>query len=105
MGVLAGTGLLLAAAMAEQKTGERRRTAGHAVGEVLASASSLSDAAPAILRSICVELDWRFAALWLVDREAQRLNCVAVWRDPRVPLAFETATRYTPSLVARKSAT
>jgi len=93
MGVLAGTGLLLAAAMAEQRTGERRRTAGHAVGEVLATASSLSDAAPEILRSICVGLDWRLAALWLVDREAQRLNCVAVWRDPRLPVAFETVTR------------
>ena len=93
MGVLAGTGLLLAAAMAEQKIGERRRGAGHAVGEVLANASSLSDAAPAILRSICVELDWRFGALWLVDRNAQQLHCVAVWRDPRVPVPFETVTR------------
>ena len=93
MGVLAGTGLLLASAMAEQKTGERRRAAGHRVGEVLASASSLSEAAPAILRSICVELDWGCGALWLVDRNAQQLHCVAVWRDPRVPVAFETVTR------------
>jgi len=93
MGVLAGTGLLLAAAMAEQRTGERRRTAGHAIGEVLASASSISDAAPSILRSLCVELDWGFGALWLVDREAGHLACAAVWRDGRFPVAFENATR------------
>jgi signal transduction histidine kinase/integral membrane sensor domain MASE1 len=94
-GVLAGTGLLLAAAMVEQKTGERRRAAGHGVGEVLAEAPSLADAAPAILRSICTELDRGFGALWLIDRGAQRLRCLAVWRDPRVPMAFETVTRET----------
>jgi len=93
MGVLAGTGLLLAAATAEQKTGERRRIAGHAVGEVLASASSLSDAAPSILRSLCVELGWGCGALWLVDRDADRLACVAVWRDSHFPIAFEQVTR------------
>jgi len=94
-GVLAGTGMLLAAAMVEQRTSERRRAAGYAVGEVLADASSLDDAAPAILRSICVELDWGFGALWLVDRDVQRLRCLAVWRDARVPIAFETVTRET----------
>jgi signal transduction histidine kinase/integral membrane sensor domain MASE1 len=93
MGVLAGTGLLLAAATADQKIGERRRIAGHAVGEVLAGASSISDAAPAIVRSLCVELGWGFGALWLIDRDADRLACAAVWRDSRFPIAFETVTR------------
>ena len=93
MGVVAGTGLLLAAAMAEQKMGERRRSAGHAVGEVLAGASSISEAGPAILRSLCVELDWGLAALWLVDPRAEYLTCTAVWREPRFPAEFETVTR------------
>ena len=92
MGVLAGTGLLLAAAMAEQKTGEQRRAAVHAVGEVLARAPDLSSAAPAILRSICLELDWTFASIWLVDTDTQRLRCLTVWRDATLPLEFETTT-------------
>ncbi len=91
-GVLAGTGLLLAAAMAEQKTGERRRAAGHAVVEVLARAPDLSSAAPEILRSVCKELDWVFGAIWIVDSSLQQIRCVSVWRDPSVPPAFEATT-------------
>jgi PAS domain S-box-containing protein len=78
MGVLAGTGLLLAAAMSERKTSERRRAAAYAVGEALESAENLTHAAPAILEGICENLDWPVAALWLVDRDAKRLQCVEV---------------------------
>ncbi len=81
MGVLAATGLLLAAAILERETGERRRAAGYAVGEILATAPNLSESAPAILRTICQNLEWQMAALWLVDHEAQRLRCLAVWGD------------------------
>jgi hypothetical protein len=45
MGVLAGTGLPLAAAMAEQRTGEQRRAAVHGVGEVLARGSIRAESA------------------------------------------------------------
>jgi integral membrane sensor domain MASE1 len=79
MGVLAGTGLLLAAAIEERKTGERRRAAAHGVGEVLAEAPSLTPAAPAILQAICENLEWQIGAMWLVDRRAQRLRCLSVW--------------------------
>jgi signal transduction histidine kinase/integral membrane sensor domain MASE1 len=95
LGVLAGTGLLLAAATAEQKTGEQRRAAVHAVGEVLARAPDLSSAAPAILRAIGLELDWTCAAIWLVDTDDQRLRCLSVWRDAALPLEFETTTMAT----------
>lgn len=92
MGVLAGTGLLLAAAMAEQKTGERRRAAVHAVGEVLGRARDVTSAAPEILRSICQPLDLTFGAVWLVDADAQRLRCVSVWRGEMLPIDFEKVT-------------
>jgi len=78
-GVLAATGLLLAAAIAERKTSERRRAAAYAVGEALGSAESLTHAAPVILKTICKKLDWPIATLWLVDHDAQRLRCVEVW--------------------------
>ena len=57
----------------ERKTSERRRAAAYAVGEALGSAESLTDAAPAILESICENLDWHIAALWFVDHDARRL--------------------------------
>ncbi|MET0164789.1 MAG: MASE1 domain-containing protein, partial [Vicinamibacterales bacterium] len=78
MGVLAGTGLLLAAAIAERRTGERRRAASLAVGEVLAETSDAAQAAPLILRRLCQTLEWEVAALWLVDHDIQRLRCLTV---------------------------
>ena len=94
MGVLAGTGLLLAAAITERKTSERRRAAAYAVGEILAGAPDLTQAAPDILRAICENLEWRIGALWLVDLRAQRLRCLTVWtRAPTSATAFLTATK------------
>ncbi len=96
MGVLAGTGLLLAAAMAERRTSEHRRATAYAVGEVLAEAPGLVQAAPSILRAICENLEWQIGALWLVDADAQRLRCFSVWSGPASPAsAFVTSTRET----------
>lgn len=96
MGVLAGTGLLLAAAIAERQTGERRRAAAHAVGEVLTASPNLTQAAPAILRALCENLEWQIGALWLVDHAVQRLRCLAVWSGGAPPAtAFAEVTRET----------
>jgi PAS domain S-box-containing protein len=96
MGTLAGTGLLLAAAITERKTGERRRAAAQAVGEVLTSAPNLTEAAPAILRAICENIEWQIGALWLVDHQAERLRCLAVWEGPApATTTFAGTTRHT----------
>jgi PAS domain S-box-containing protein len=94
MGILAGTGLLLAAASAERRTGERRRGAALAVGEVIADAPELSEAAPAILRRLCETLEWQVAAFWLVDKDIQRLRCLTVWSENGSAVApFAQATK------------
>ncbi|HUR32465.1 MAG TPA: MASE1 domain-containing protein [Vicinamibacterales bacterium] len=93
MAVMAGTGLLLAAAIAERETGERRRAAAHAVGELLADAPTLASVAPSILRAICGNLDWQIGALWLVDAGARQLRCFQVWHEDRTPMpAFAAVT-------------
>ena len=51
--MLAGTGLLLAAAVTERKTSDRRRAAAYAVGQVLSDAANLKEAAPLLLHAIC----------------------------------------------------
>jgi integral membrane sensor domain MASE1 len=79
MGVLAATGLVLAAAIAERRTSERRRAAAHAVSEALGSAANLTEAVPTILKEICSNLEWQLGAFWLVDRHTERLRCEAVW--------------------------
>ena len=92
-GVLASTGLLLAAAMTERQTSQRRRGAAHAVGEVLVDAPDVADAAPAILRNVCENLEWQVGAFWLIDDEARKLRCVAVWNNGTTPMtAFEEVT-------------
>jgi PAS domain S-box-containing protein len=79
-GVLAGTGLLLAAAIVERKTGERRRAAAHAVGEVLAGAATLEEAAPLVIQAVCKNLGWPLGALWVVEGDA--IRCLSVWSEP-----------------------
>ncbi len=94
MGILAGTGLLLAAAIAERETGERRRAAAAAVSEILSTSTDLATAALQILKGICESLDWQIGALWLVDRSEQRLRCLAIWsEDNRASAPFTAATR------------
>jgi signal transduction histidine kinase len=93
MGILAGTGLLLAAAIAERETGERRRAAAAVVSETLSAATDLAKAAPQILRGICQSLGWQIGALWLVDRSAACLRCLAIWsEDERASAPFAAAT-------------
>ena len=95
-GVLAGTGLLLASAIAERETGERRRTAAARVGEILGSARDLRAASGPMLEAICTTLRWQVGALWLVDDESQRLRCAAVWTEPS--LAASPFVTLTPEL-------
>jgi signal transduction histidine kinase/integral membrane sensor domain MASE1/ActR/RegA family two-component response regulator len=85
MAVLAGTGLMLAAAMSERLTGERRRGAASGIGELLAEATSLPEVAPAILRQVCDNLGWQIGGIWLVDPDVQQLRCSAVWSRAGAP--------------------
>ena len=96
MAVLAGTGLMLAAAMSERLIGQRRRGAAYGIGEVLAEATDVEHAAPEILRRVCENLDWQIGALWIIDSDIQKLRCCAVWTQTgTVADAFERATRET----------
>ncbi len=96
MAVLASTGVTLSAAMSGRVAGQRRRGAAHGIGDALVEAQDLQLAAPAILRRVCENLDWQIGAFWLVDGEAGRLRCGAVWVEPNLRAsAFEQATRDT----------
>jgi signal transduction histidine kinase/integral membrane sensor domain MASE1/CheY-like chemotaxis protein len=93
MAVIAGTGLVLAAAIAERRTAERRRAADYSVAQLLAESATLEAAAPRILRTVCECLEWDVGAIWTVD-ERERLVCREVWHGPRVSAPrFVQATR------------
>jgi signal transduction histidine kinase/integral membrane sensor domain MASE1 len=94
MGILAGTGLVLAAAIAERETGERRRAAAGAVSEILSTAADLETAALQILNGICQSLEWQIGTLWLVDHRDQCLRCVALWSEDNPAIRpFAAASR------------
>ena len=78
-GVLAGSGLLLAAAVMERRVIEQRRAAAYGVGEALATSQDLTEAAPRVLAVIGTNLDWQVGALWTVDSGASRIRCISVW--------------------------
>jgi len=78
----------------ERRQTERRLAAEHAISQILAVSSSLSDAAPEILRAICESLDGDVGIVWAVDRSANVLRCVEVWHSPEADVTdFEQDTR------------
>ncbi|MGH9592192.1 MAG: PAS domain S-box protein, partial [Bryobacteraceae bacterium] len=72
----------------------RRLALRDAVTRSLAVSGSLEDAAPDILRTVCDTLGWRLGALWTVEQDLGRIQCVALWHpSPASIREFEAATR------------
>ncbi len=72
----------------------RRLALRDAVTRALAVSTSLEKAAPDILRTVCDTLGWRMGALWTVEPDLGRLQCVALWHPlPASIPEFEAATR------------
>jgi GAF domain-containing protein len=77
-----------------RRQAERRLAAEHPVSRVLAVSSTLSEAAPAILRAVCESLGWDVGVVWGADRGAGVLRCAELWHRPEVAVAaFEEDTR------------
>jgi PAS domain S-box-containing protein len=75
-----------------RKRAERRLAAQFMVTQALAESSSMSDAAPRILRGICESLGWDIGLYWALDAEAGVLYCAHTFgvRDEQ---PFEEANR------------
>jgi two-component system CheB/CheR fusion protein len=94
-GVVACTGLLLAAATAERDTVARHRAAAYAATQLLAQSATLGEVAPGLLEAVGRGLGWDLGALWEADPGGDVLRCVAVWHDPSAPAAgFADETRH-----------
>src|SRR2546426_4398410 len=64
----------------DQAADARRLAAEYATARALAESGRLAEATPRILEAICTTLGWEHGALWQVDRHANRLRCVEIWR-------------------------
>jgi PAS domain S-box-containing protein len=93
LGIVAVTGLLLAATLAERRRDEERKSLLHAVTRILAESSTLSEATPQIIQRICTSLTWHVGAIWQVDNSTT-LSCAGVWRAGSATFpAFEDTTK------------
>jgi PAS domain S-box-containing protein len=52
----------------------------------LAESSTLAEAGPRMLESICRALSWEHGALWSVDKAGMVVRCTATWHQPTLQL-------------------
>ena len=92
MGIVAGTGLLLGAAVSERDASARRRRIEHAITQVLAEASDASTAMLRVLEVIGVQMEWEIGLFWTLDRDSQHLRCTNIWRQPQAAASSSSAS-------------
>lgn len=87
---------VLARDVTERKRGEQRLGAQYAVTRTLAESENLAAATPHLLRGIGDNLEWKWGALWVVDRQSGRLRCRSTWQVGKVETgAFDAISRAT----------
>ncbi len=78
----------------ERKHAEGLFRVQHTTTRILADATMLKEAAPALLQVFCESLEWDLGLLWFVDRQAKVLRWTESWMSPSAPVAaFEGASR------------
>jgi PAS domain S-box-containing protein len=94
LGIVAVTGLLLAATLAERRRDQERKSVLHEVTRILAESSTLAEATPQIIQRICNSLSWHVGAIWQVDRNSAKLDCAGIWQVGSAAFpAFENTTK------------
>ncbi|BAY15556.1 PAS/PAC sensor hybrid histidine kinase [Anabaenopsis circularis NIES-21] len=68
--------------ISDRQREEQRKAAQYAVTRVLAEATTLVDAVPAILQSLCESLGWQLGVIWQVDSHQNILRHVNSWQSP-----------------------
>jgi PAS domain S-box-containing protein len=99
--VLATSGLVFGAAIADRNHAERLRKADHALTAILSQPLDLKQAAPRFLEAIGGTLEWDVGILWCVDEDRQRLVYVDSWQRDRRTEEFvraSTAREFPPGI-------
>ncbi|MFS0516552.1 PAS domain S-box protein [Nostoc sp. UIC 10607] len=63
----------------ERKRSQQLLTAQYAIANLLSEATTLVNAVPAILQSLCESLGWQAGIIWSVDDEANVLQRMSTW--------------------------
>ncbi len=70
----------------EQTALERRRTVQHAITQVLAEATQLTEATGTILQALCESLQWDVGCFWQWDDAVEGLRCIRLWHQPQLQI-------------------
>ncbi len=81
-GSLAQANAGLATEVAERRLAQERLSVQHAVARVAAESTSIEEAAPRFLETICTHLDWQAGELWVEDPADGVLRLSANWQQP-----------------------
>ena len=80
--------------ISDRKRAEQRLSVLCAVTRVLAGSSTLRQAAPEVMRTLCEIMGWDVGALWEIDERDNLLDCVNLWHSPDTPIReFEALTK------------
>lgn len=80
--------------LTHRRLSERRLAAQYAVTRALSESSTLNEATPKILQTICENLDYEVGAIWQLDRETELLRCVETWHTQSMKeTEFEAITK------------
>ena len=67
--------------LTEEKIMDRRLTAQYAIARALAESQTIQQAAQEILCAVCLSLGWQVGALWQLNPQITKLQCLAIWSD------------------------
>jgi PAS domain S-box-containing protein len=81
------TALIVASVVSQQQRLEQRLRIKDAVSRILSEASTMTEAAPPVIKAICETAAWDFGALWLVERNSNVLTCVEMWCLPSIDVS------------------
>ena len=89
-GVLVGT----LVDVTERRHAEQRLLVQYRVTRILADATTVGEAIPKVLQTMCECLGWDLGAVWRIDPKVRLLRCAELWRTSSVEAAqFEVVTR------------
>ena len=71
----------------ERKRAESQANAQYAATRILSESTSMAEAAPKIIESVCRCLDWQFGEIWFIDRETRLFTSLSRWHLPAPNLA------------------
>jgi PAS domain S-box-containing protein len=66
----------------ERKRAESRLNTQYAITRILSESTSIDEAMPRIVQSICECLDWKVGEIWRVDGETKLSTFVKAWHSP-----------------------